>query len=425
MPNRKIIVLTYYWPPSGGSGVQRWVYFTHYLQKMGWTPIVITVDPEQASYPQQDVSLADLVTGIRVIRTRTCEPLQWYARWLGRGNLPQGAVPQRTIFHKIAAFIRGNFFIPDARKGWRPYAQKALKALLDSESIEWVVSTGPPHSTHLAVLPLRKTHHFRWLVDFRDPWSDLFYNQQLYRLAHTLRKDVALEQQVLQAADTVLTTVGGSLHDRLRNRAPNQRFAALANGFDAEKMTALKREPLPGGFHVVYTGLLTQNQDFPAFVTALQQLESPLPIRFSLAGQIDPEIITTLTEALPDVAVVYLGYRSHTEVLQLMHQADVLVNFIFKGASTQMISGKLLEYMATGVPVLSLGDPDSEAARLLTKSTAAQMMTNTDVPAMVAFLEKALRQKGKWLNEFPQKMQWSREGIAQRLVEEVLYYPKN
>ena len=204
-------MLTYYWPPSGGSGVQRWVYFTHYLQKMGWEPVVITVDPLQASYPQEDKSLESLTKGIRVIRTPTREPLSWYARWLGRGSLPQGAVPHQTSFQKIAAFVRGNFFIPDARKGWVPFARQALSQLLASEKIDWVVSTGPPHSTHLAVLSLRAKYNFRWLVDLRDPWTDIFYNQQLYRLPCTQRKDTALEKKVLQSADKVMTTVGGGI----------------------------------------------------------------------------------------------------------------------------------------------------------------------------------------------------------------------
>ena len=161
MSIRKLVVLTYYWPPSGGSGVQRWVYFTHHLKKMGWEPIVITVDDKQASYPQRDKSLNALVQDIRVIRTPTREPLHQYARWLGKGSIPQGAVPRKTIFQKLAAFIRGNFFVPDARIGWVPFARKALKGLLATEKIDWVITTGPPHSTHLAVLPLKQKDNFR------------------------------------------------------------------------------------------------------------------------------------------------------------------------------------------------------------------------------------------------------------------------
>lgn len=420
MSARKLVVLTYYWPPSGGSGVQRWVYFTHYLKTLGWEPIVITVDPEQASYPQEDKSLQALTKDIRVIRTATREPIRGYARWFGKGSIPQGEVPQQHFFQRIAAFIRGNFFIPDARKGWIPFAQKALRTILEKESIEWVISTGPPHSTHLTVESLRHTFNFRWLVDFRDPWSELFYNRQFYRLPFAVRKDRAYEQVILQHADAVLTTVGGELHQQLQVKAPKQRFFALPNGFDANAFAQHQRSQRQGEFHLVYTGLLTRNQAYPALLKALQQMKNGLPLRVSLAGQMELSLVKAIQTALPEATIDYHGYLPHAQALTLMHSADVLINFIFEGAHKQMISGKLLEYMATGVPVLSLGDPESEAGQLLAQGAAAAMIAPSDTQQLIAFLEKAQQQKGQWINNFPNKTQWTREGITKRLVEEIL-----
>ncbi|MBT6568761.1 MAG: glycosyltransferase [Flavobacteriales bacterium] len=420
MSARKLVVLTYYWPPSGGSGVQRWVYFTHYLKTLGWEPIVITVDPEQASYPQEDKSLQALTKDIRVIRTATREPIRGYARWFGKGSIPQGEVPQQYFFQRIAAFIRGNFFIPDARKGWIPFAQKALRTILEKESIEWVISTGPPHSTHLTVESLRHTFNFRWLVDFRDPWSELFYNRQFYRLPFAVRKDRAYEQVILQHADAVLTTVGGELHQQLQVKAPKQRFFALPNGFDANAFAQHQRSQRQGEFHLVYTGLLTRNQAYPALLKALQQMKNGLPLRVSLAGQMELSLVKAIQTALPEATIDYHGYLPHAQALTLMHSADVLINFIFEGAHKQMISGKLLEYMATGVPVLSLGDPESEAGQLLAQGAAAAMIAPSDTQQLIAFLEKAQQQKGQWINNFPNKTQWTREGITKRLVEEIL-----
>ena len=420
MSARKLVVLTYYWPPSGGSGVQRWVYFTHYLKTLGWEPIVITVDPEQASYPQEDKSLQALTKGIRVIRTATREPIRGYARWFVKGSIPQGEVPQQHFFQRIAAFIRGNFFIPDARKGWIPFAQKALRTILEKESVEWVISTGPPHSTHLTVESLRHTFNFRWLVDFRDPWSELFYNRQFYRLPFAVRKDRAYEQEILQHADAVLTTVGGELHQQLQVKASKQRFFALPNGFDANAFAQHQRSLRQGEFHLVYTGLLTRNQAYPALLKALQQMKNGLPLRVSLAGQMELSLVKALQTALPEATIDYHGYLPHAQALTLMHSADVLINFIFEGAHKQMISGKLLEYMATGVPVLSLGDPESEAGQLLAQGAAAAMIAPSDTQQLIAFLEKAQQQKGQWINNFPNKTQWTREGITKRLVEEIL-----
>ena len=420
MSARKLVVLTYYWPPSGGSGVQRWVYFTHYLKTLGWEPIVITVDPEQASYPQEDKSLQALTKDIRVIRTATREPIRGYARWFGKGSIPQGEVPQQHFFQRIAAFIRGNFFIPDARKGWIPFAQKALRTILEKESIEWVISSGPPHSTHLTVESLRHTFNFQWLVDFRDPWSELFYNRQFYRLPFAVRKDRAYEQEILQHADAVLTTVGGELHQQLQVKAPKQRFFALPNGFDANAFAQHQRSQRQGEFHLVYTGLLTRNQAYPALLKALQQMKNGLPLRVSLAGQMELSLVKALQTALPEATIDYHGYLPHAQALTLMHSADVLINFIFEGAHKQMISGKLLEYMATGVPVLSLGDPESEAGQLLAQGAAAAMIAPSDTQQLIAFLEKAQQQKGQWINNFPNKTQWTREGITKRLVKEIL-----
>jgi glycosyltransferase involved in cell wall biosynthesis len=417
---RKLVVLTYYWPPSGGSGVQRWVYFTHYLKTLGWEPIVITVDPEQASYAQEDKSLQALTKDIRVIRTATREPIRGYARWFVKGSIPQGEVPQQHFFQRIAAFIRGNFFIPDARKGWITFAQKALRTILEKESVEWVISTGPPHSTHLTVESLRHTFNFRWLVDFRDPWSELFYNRQFYRLPFAVRKDRAYEQEILQHADAVLTTVGGELHQQLQVKAPKQRFFALPNGFDANAFAQHQRSLRQGEFHLVYTGLLTRNQAYPALLKALQQMKNGLPLRISLAGQMELSLVKALQTALPEATIDYHGYLPHAQALTLMHSADVLINFIFEGAHKQMISGKLLEYMATGVPVLSLGDPESEAGQLLAQGAATAMIATSDTQQLIAFLEKAQQQKGQWINNFPNKTQWTREGITKRLVEEIL-----
>ena len=259
---QKILIVTYYWPPSGGSGVQRWMYFAKYLKQLGWEPIVVTVDEEKASYAVLDTSLNQEVDNIRVIKTNTREPLQWYS-FLTSGSrnkgIPQGEVNRTSIFRKFAAYIRGNFFIPDARKGWVPFALKAARKIIIEEKITQIITTGPPHSTHLVGLQLQQEFDLNWLVDFRDPWSDLFYNKELYRSQRTIKKDLYLETQVLRTASGVLTTIGGKLHEDLKLKAPLLNLYALPNGYDAELMQSVEAKPIQDVFHVVYTGLLTQS----------------------------------------------------------------------------------------------------------------------------------------------------------------------
>ncbi|MDO7598351.1 MAG: hypothetical protein MUQ70_00140 [Flavobacteriaceae bacterium] len=420
---KKVLILTYYWPPSGGSGVQRWMYFAKHLKSLGWEPIVVTVDKEKASYGVLDESLNQEVDGIRVIKTSTREPLQLYSR-LTTGSkkkgIPQGEVKRKSVFGKLSAFIRGNFFIPDARIGWVPFALKAARKIVAKEQITTIITTGPPHSSHLIGLQLQKEFKVNWFADFRDPWSDVFYNKDLYRRSRAVSKDLKLELQVLQAAQGIITTVGGRLHESLIAKAPAQKFYALPNGFDSELMNRVTVEKNHHYLHVVYTGLLTHNQPYKGVFKILNDLSATQPIKLSLAGNIAPDIINEIKISFPKIDTIFHGYLSHKEAVGLMKSANLLINFIFIGAQTQMISGKILEYIATEIPILSIGNPDSEAAKFLEQGTAAVMLDQSNLKEMRLFIDTVISQKDTLHNEFPSLEKWSREALTKRLIEEIL-----
>jgi glycosyltransferase involved in cell wall biosynthesis len=418
----KILIITYYWPPAGGSGVQRWMYFAKYLKELGWEPLVVTVSETKASYPVTDETLLQEVEGIRTIKTNANEPLKWYARLTsGKStqSLPQGEVKRERLIEKAAAFIRGNFFIPDARKGWCPYAFKAAKKWIIQEEIKKVITTGPPHSTHLVGLHLKKELGIRWWADFRDPWTDIFYNSSFYRTAYAQKKDQILEKKVLQNADGVITTLAGEFHKKLKSKAPNQQFIALPNGYDDALMKKIKPAPKKTEFHIVYTGLLTLNQDFNSILEVLHLFSKTHKISFSLAGNISSTIISQIKKILPNVEVTFLGYLSHSNAIALMKSADLLLNFIFKGAETQMISGKLLEYMATEVPIISIGNPNSQSGQFVAQGSNSWMIAQEDKKEMKKQLEFLMSQN-KIKNKMPHLNQWSRKAITQRLIDEVL-----
>ena len=417
------MILSYYWPPAGGSGVQRWMYFAKYLKQFGWEPIVLTVDEKQASYATLDHSLLEEVKDVRVIKTSTREPLKWYSRLTSGSSsagIPQGEVNTTSFFGKCAAYIRGNFFIPDARKGWVPFAVKAAEKLLQEETIQHLITTGPPHSTHLAGLQLSKTFQLNWWVDFRDPWTSVFYNNQMFRTKGSEAKDEALERQVLNAASGVITTVGGTLVEKLKAKVPQQSFAVLPNGYDAALVDAAQGEKDKDYFHVVYTGLLTKNQPYAQLIQVLKQLQGERPIRFSLAGNIALSIINEIKNALPEVEVVDHGYLAHQAAIGLMKSGDLLLNFIFDGAQTEMISGKLLEYFATEVPVLSIGDPSSAAGEFIAQGSCARMFKPTQEKEIFTFLNELYAAEDSPRNAFPQLQNWTREAICKQLIEEVL-----
>ena len=236
---KKALVITYYWPPSGGSGVQRWVYFCKYLNRMGITPIVLTVDPQCATYPSTDESLLKEVKDIRVIHTKSFEPLQLYSK-LVSGNKKDG-VPFGDVktdgtkpVKKIAAFMRGNLVLPDARKYWKKYALAKAKELLNEEQIDLIISTGPPHSTHLIAKSLKSHTKLPWIADFRDPWTEVFYNKDLFRTKWAKNIDLKLEKSVIEGADLVLCVSDYTAELVKAKTEDKEKVHTIINGFDHE-----------------------------------------------------------------------------------------------------------------------------------------------------------------------------------------------
>ena len=227
MTQKKVLILSYYWPPSGGSGVQRWMYFAKYLKEFGVLPTVITVDEQYASYPNKDMSFNELIKDIEVHKTKTLEPLRFYSFLKsGKSNkvVPQGNVggKKKGIFDKIATYVRANFFMPDARVGWNRYAFNKAKELLQKEHFDLVITTGPPHSTHLVGQKLKKEFGINWMADFRDPWTEVYYNNLFKRTPKNEALDQTMEINVLHDADSILT-VGPSMMKLLADKVPHQK----------------------------------------------------------------------------------------------------------------------------------------------------------------------------------------------------------
>jgi glycosyltransferase involved in cell wall biosynthesis len=401
------------------------MYFALHLQQLGYNPVVLTVDPQSAYYAKTDKSLESLVAKIETHRVRFFNPLGLYSFFtqgdFNRG-VPQGEVVQKSVFQKIAAWIRANFFVPDARKGWvRPAYQKAVE-LIQKNPPGLIITTGPPHSTHLIGLKLKKRFNHPWLVDYRDPWSELFYLKSLPRSSYAIQKDLALESRVLATADTVLTTTTKNFHAQLAAKAPKgQLFYTLYNGFDASlfKTPIAKKQNNP--FTIVFTGLLTEHQAYLEFLQALRllyQKEPHIQLGCELVGTLTPDAVTAFQAVIP---TTYRGYLDHEQAVMAMRQADLLLNFSFtQTGHTTMVSGKIFEYMATGKPILHLGDPSSEAADILALGKHNLCCSATDHQAQQAFIEKTYNAwtEGKPLkNDVTDIAKFSREATTRKLVE--------
>jgi len=385
MSRKKVLVLTYYWPPAAGPGVQRFLKFCKYLPEYGWDPVVLTV--EAGSYSSEDASLdEDIVSSLPVYKTKTFEPFTVYNRLRGsKGKaMPvalMGIKEDKGLIQRLSLYVRANYFIPDARKGWKPYALKMVKTIMDDHEIDAVITTGPPQSTHLIGLELKKRYGLPWLVDFRDPWTTVYYNKFFPRTASTEKKDKALEDSVLQSADAVVAVSAG-LGAEFSTRAKS--LEIIYNGFDTEDIPESSNAPSEN-FSLEYIGNLKPNQNPEMLWTALHELVDENPdfkekFRLNLTGNIDSYLADDLESKYHLGGVLNLvSYVSHSEAVERMVNTNMLLFIIPKADNNHLIiTGKLFEYIASRSPVLSIGPPEGDAAKLLVEAERDSMIDYED-----------------------------------------------
>lgn len=396
----KVLIITYYWPPSGGSGVQRWVYFARHLRELGFEPIVITVDETKASYKFIDESFGNLVKEVEVHKTDTFEVLKLYSKIMGgdeRKFIPQGFAGEKKpgFFQRVSRFVRGNFFIPDARVGWVKYARAKAAEIIKAEGIKTVITTGPPHSTHLVGLYLKKKLNINWFADLRDPWTEIYYNELLFQTDYAKNVNKRLEKKVLETANRV-TTVGPTLASLLAAKlqpAAQAKVNVLYNGYDSDKMAGLPAYQQSKKFIISFIGILSDSQPINAFVEGLKMFFIQVPdalanVEFQSAGEMSTGIEQDLLEALPQAQIVRLGYLPHQQALAQMSASDLLFNSLAETPDSKLlISGKLMEYLASGRPVLCLGDTGGDAANLLNKFERSAIFSRTEAEKIAAFIK--------------------------------------
>lgn len=371
---KKVLIITYYWPPAGGSGVQRWMYFGKYLKEFGHEVTVLTVDPKYATYASIDNSLLEQVKDIPKITTKSFEFGKLYSRIVSkdsRKGIPSGNIENKnSAFQRFARFVRGNFFVPDSRVGWVKYAVKSGQELLRKNHFDVIITTGPPHSTHLIGQKLKQKMNVKWIADFRDPWTEVYYNKLFYQLPLAKKKDLRLEKMIINEADYI-TTIGQNMCKLLKSKATSpDKISYIYNGFD-ENLLRNANEIKSSSFDLVFTGLLSKNQDFIGLLKTLQAFERDIvdnSVRFILAGNIDKDIILEFKNNLNKIKVDYLGYVPHQKAIELMKNATVLTTILADLPNNEiMISGKIMEYISTGNPILLFGPKETEANILVKK----------------------------------------------------------
>lgn len=390
---KRVLLLTYYFPPAGGPGVQRPLKFVRYLRQAGWEPVVLTV--AGGAFPATDASLAaDVPPGVTVERTPALDPFGLYARLTGQGaaaSVKVGSVADAQGWkERLAQWIRANLFLPDARVGWLPYAIPAARRLLATHGIDAVMTTGPPHSCHLAGWALQRLTGCPWLADFRDPWTDINYYHELPHTALARRVDAGLERMVLRAAGQVVT-VSPHWAQLLQQKTPAAPVAVIQNGFDPADMP-VDVAPRRDVCYVTHVGSLYASRNPQALWQALQRLDAAgaaPALRVRLVGTVAPDVQAAIEGHGVAHRVEHVPYQPHAEALALLCESAAALLVIEAFPQDEgVITGKLYEYVGTGRPVVGVGPPDGDAAALLRATGAGRLWGRGDVPALEASLHR-------------------------------------
>jgi glycosyltransferase involved in cell wall biosynthesis len=424
---KKVLIITYYWPPSGGVGVQRWLKFSKYLPEYGWNPVIYT--PENPEILAFDDTLESQVSDdITVLRKPIWEPYSLYRKFLGKKNERIGAGlasegGKEGWGKGLGIWIRGNLFIPDPRKFWIKPSVRFLEKYVKEEGIDHVITSGPPHSMHMIGLGLKRRTGIKWIADFRDPWTNIeFYSSlKLTRLADWWHHQ--LEQRVMNECDSLIT-VSPTWADEFRQSGV-QKVDVVYNGYDEDDFTS---EPLPvtNGFTLIHTGSFSITRNHPGLWQALTEVRAESDairhsLKFLTLGTVDKSVGSSIKES--GLAEVWdeQGHRAHGKVMEVLRQSDVqllVVNDLENGNGR--LPSKLYEYLASGRPILCIGPPEGDAAKIIRQTNAGFCIGPSDVDGIKKSLVALYHSRGsvvstKDISQFSRRNQ--AKNVAAALTE--------
>ncbi|WP_424493430.1 glycosyltransferase family 4 protein [Salinimicrobium sp. GXAS 041] len=373
----KVLIITYYWPPAGGPGVQRWLKFTKYLKDFGYDPIVYV--PENPHYPLLDSSLEEEVPQhVTVVKKRIFEPYS-LAKIFSKKNTQQissGIIAEeekQSLLQKAMIFIRGNFFIPDARKYWIKPSIKFLSEYLQDNEIKKIITTGPPHSLHLIGLGLKEELDLKWIADFRDPWTSIGYHEKL-RLTETSQlQHRELERRVLHNADHLITT-SFTTRNEFREKTTTP-VSVITNGYDVQNHQEVKRDEK---FTLSHIGSLLSGRNPVNLWKAIAELTSENDtfkedFKMKLAGAVGEQVLNSIRAAGLSDFLELKGYVSHREALKLQKSAQMLLLIEIDSEETRgIIPGKIFEYMVSGRPIIAVGPAGADIKKIITETNTGK-----------------------------------------------------
>ena len=390
---KKLLIITYYWPPAGGPGVQRWLKFVKYLPDFNVQPIVYI--PENPTYPIIDRGLEREVSDKAVILKHKIFEPYGLASFFGKNKtkkISSGIIPnqkKQSFLEKTLLWVRGNIFIPDARFLWVKPSVKYLRKYLQENNIETVVTSGPPHSLHLIGLQLKQELGVTWLADFRDPWTTIGYHKALKLSSYAEKKHKALEHQVLNTADTIIVT---SKTTKAEFEAiTSQPIAVITNGYDVEQVA---KQPLDEKFTIAHIGSFLSERNPRILWKALKELtkenqDFAADFQLKLLGAVSQEVLDTIVEFKLQDFVLNLGYVSHQDAVAHQRKSQVLLLIEIDSEDTKsIIPGKVFEYMVSERPIVAIGPEGSDFAEIITATNTGVFFTYDEKEKLKSLLLK-------------------------------------
>ena len=417
---KKVLIITYYWPPAGGSGVQRWLKFSKYLRGFDIEPVIYTID--NPSYPILDKSSeSEIPKDLEILKQAIFEPNSMLS-FFGRNNKKESAGflnPNPTFLGKIVQYIRANYFIPDARKFWIQPSVNFLSNYLENNHIDAIITTGPPHSMHLIGLELKKKLGIKWISDFRDPWTEIDYFQQLPLTKKATKKHHDLEQEVLRKSDMVVV-VGETMKEKFLQHT--KRIEVLTNGFDSNE-NSLTQE-LDQKFSITHVGLMNSDRNPTILWKVLNEISNTNPnfkndLRIKLIGKIDDAVIQDL-KVFDHNTIETIPYLDHKDVSKYQASSQVLLLSINEVPSAKgIITGKIFEYLQAKRPILAIGPEDGDAAMILKNTNAGTIVgfkNKTVLKATILNLYKEYKEGVLFVKSINIE-QYHRKNITSQLAE--------
>ncbi len=395
--SNKILLITYYWPPSGGSSVQRWLKMLKYFPEVKIEPYVITVDPSLASYPLIDKTLENEVhPDIKVYQTKTREFYNIYKKISGKKEIPYGGFvnEEKIDFRQIISrIIRSHFFIPDPRRGWNRFAFRKAVELIKKHDIRTIITASPPHSTQLIGLKLKKRFNLHWIADLQDPWTDIYYYNQLYHSFISASIDACYERKVLTEADYVIT-VSQSIKDIFSSKSKKinpRKICVVPNGYDEDDFKHIP-EVKNNSFQITYTG--TMNDDYypiDSFLTASENItDKGFKIFMRFVGKLSSAIKQKIMNT-KGIEYEFVDYVPHEESLKYLIKADALLLIIPNIHQNEgILTGKLFEYLGSGKKIIGIGPPQGDAANIINECNSGKMFDYNDVSGIEQYIEEII-----------------------------------